>query len=155
MSLVHFIIRLIAIMSNTITMHNLTPFKIKRSHFSEKEAWDKSQPFPLCSAGTASYLQRSQKCRGSKRSAQSCSITSRQLDIIIRNARVTALLKYTAKITKHHGRWSSFLIPSLFMSDVLLGSYYIYWSYKCFDPYFLDQPVRIFVNGGKFSNQYV
>ena len=36
-----------------------------------------------------------------------------------------------------------------------LGSYYIYWSYKCFNPYFLDQPVLIFVNGGKFSNQYV
>ena len=29
-----------------------------------------------------------------------------------------------------------------------------YWSYKCFNPYFLDQPVRIFVNGGKFSKQY-
>ena len=40
-------------------------------------------------------------------------------------------------------------------SIVLLGSYYTYWSYKCFDPYLLDQPVRIFVNGGKFSNQYV
>ena len=37
---------------------------------------------------------------------------------------------------------------------VLLGSYYRNWSYKYFDPYFLDQPVRIFVNGGKFSNQY-
>ena len=24
---------------------------------------------------------------------------------------------------------------------VLLGSYYKYWPYKCFDPYFLDQPV--------------
>ena len=23
-----------------------------------------------------------------------------------------------------------------------LGSNFIYWSYKCFDPYFLDQPVR-------------
>ena len=34
---------------------------------------------------------------------------------------------------------------------VLLGSYYKYWSYKCFNPYFLDQPV---VNGWKFSNQY-
>ena len=32
---------------------------------------------------------------------------------------------------------------------VLLGSYYKYWPYKCFDPYFLDQPVRIFVNGGR------
>ena len=38
---------------------------------------------------------------------------------------------------------------------LLLGSYYKYWSYKCFNPYFLDQPVRIFVNGGKISNQYV
>ena len=34
--------------------------------------------------------------------------------------------------------------------SVLLGSYYKYWSYKCFNPYFLDQPVRIFVNGGNF-----
>ena len=24
-----------------------------------------------------------------------------------------------------------------------LGSYYMYWSYKCFDPYFLDQPVVV------------
>ena len=38
---------------------------------------------------------------------------------------------------------------------LLLGSYYTYWSYKCFDPYFLDQPVRIFVNGGKFSYQFI
>ena len=37
---------------------------------------------------------------------------------------------------------------------ILLGSYYMYWSHKCSDWYFLDQPVRIFVNGGKFSNQY-
>ena len=39
--------------------------------------------------------------------------------------------------------------------ELLLGSYYKYWSYKCFNPYFLDQPVRIFVNGGKFFDQYV
>ena len=38
---------------------------------------------------------------------------------------------------------------------VLLGSYYKYWSYKCFIPYFLDQPVLISVKGGKFFNQYV
>ena len=38
--------------------------------------------------------------------------------------------------------------------NLLLGSYYKYWSYKCFDPYFLDQPECIFVNGVKFSNQY-
>ena len=37
---------------------------------------------------------------------------------------------------------------------ILLGSYYMYWYHKCSDWYFLDQPVRIFVNGGKFSNQY-
>jgi hypothetical protein len=43
----------------------------------------------------------------------------------------------------------------LVLGLVLLGSYYKYWSYKCFNPYFLDQPVRIFVNLGKFSNQYV
>ena len=24
-----------------------------------------------------------------------------------------------------------------------------------FNPYFLDQPIHIFVNGGKFFNQYV
>ena len=36
---------------------------------------------------------------------------------------------------------------------VLLGSYYKYWSYKCFNSYFLGQPVLIFVNGGKFSKQ--
>jgi hypothetical protein len=44
---------------------------------------------------------------------------------------------------------------SFLPDQLLLGSYYKYWSYKCFNTYFLDQPVRIFVNGGKFSNQYV
>ena len=38
---------------------------------------------------------------------------------------------------------------------ILLGFYFTYWSYKFFDPYFLDQPVFLFVNGGKFSKQYV
>ena len=37
-------------------------------------------------------------------------------------------------------------------TSLLLGSYYTYWSYKCFDPYFLDQPVRTFVNGGTSLN---
>jgi hypothetical protein len=46
-------------------------------------------------------------------------------------------------------------VKKINLIQILLGSYYKYWSYKCFDPYFLDQPVRIFVNGGKFSNQYV
>ena len=49
-------------------------------------------------------------------------------------------------------RESVFFAP---MYKVLLGSYFTYWSYKCFNPYFLDQPVHIFVNGGKFSKQYV
>ena len=47
------------------------------------------------------------------------------------------------------------LDPSEGVVPILLGSYYTYWSCKCFDPYFLDQPLRIFVNGGKFSNQYI
>ena len=37
----------------------------------------------------------------------------------------------------------------------LLGSYYTYWSYKCFNPYFLHQPVLIIKTGGKFSKQYL
>ena len=36
-----------------------------------------------------------------------------------------------------------------------LGRQKMGWSHKCFNPYFLDQPVRIFVNGLKISNQYV
>ena len=35
---------------------------------------------------------------------------------------------------------------------LLLGSYYTYWSCKCFHSYFLDQLVQISVNGGKLSN---
>ena len=38
---------------------------------------------------------------------------------------------------------------------LLLGSYYAYWSRKCVNLYFLDQPVSIFGNIGKFSKQYI
>ena len=37
---------------------------------------------------------------------------------------------------------------------LLLGFYYMHWSYKGFDPYILDQPVRVpFVNGRNFPNR--
>ena len=39
--------------------------------------------------------------------------------------------------------------------EIFLGSYFTNWSYKFFNPYFLGQPVRIFLNGGKFCKQYV
>ena len=38
----------------------------------------------------------------------------------------------------------SLTLKKVILSLILLGSYGMYWSYKCFDPYFLDQPVRIF-----------
>ena len=58
-------------------------------------------------------------------------------------------------LKEKNGMDTSVPTKRLQLNEVLLGSYYTYWSYKCFNPYFLDQPVRIFVNGGKFSNQYV
>ena len=40
-------------------------------------------------------------------------------------------------------RWHRIGFRIRYQIHLLLGSYYTYWSYKCFDPYFLDQPVRI------------
>ena len=53
-------------------------------------------------------------------------------------------IKHWINLFTVHYFWSDYL------AKLLLGSYYTYWSYKCFDTYFLDQPVRIFVNGGNF-----
>ena len=52
---------------------------------------------------------------------------------------MTYILQFRANVEKKEN-------SEHFMILVLLGSYYKYWFYKCFNPYFKDQPVRIFVN---------
>ena len=70
-----------------------------------------------------------------------------QIEVIMADGanQATEVIRFTQKLEFNN------LIARILL---LLGSSDKYWSYKCFNPYFLDQPVRIFVNGWKFSNQY-
>ena len=85
-------------------------------------------------------------------------VTKNQI-LNIKKTNVNKKLQLTlgVKMGQHFSKLKLFknmFVQKVEVNYILLGSYLMYWSYKCLYPYFLDQPVRIlFVNGGQFPNQ--